>query len=273
MAIIKKAILYVALFIVGDGYASHFPVSYGSQASALAQQGVCLTNIWAARNNPAALSLLKKTTASLFFQNKYCIPELSLQSIAVGIPTKYGTIALTGSFFGQELYKESFIGLSYGKRLSQKFSMGLQLDYFAIKTSQDEFNKCNAVSFDIGILYRLSDKLCIGSHIYNPLNVKISDKSNDRIPSAITIGTMFTIDENLLLFTQIQKITNRREDYSIAIEYKMKDIFFIRGGVTTAPEVLSFGFGVIINKLSFNISSSMHQTLGFSPQATLSYSF
>ncbi|MEA3504778.1 MAG: hypothetical protein U9R32_06210 [Bacteroidota bacterium] len=273
MATLKKAIVLLLLLTTVKSHASHFPSSYGSRAAALGNQGICLANIWATRNNPAALSLLKHPTASLFYENKYGVTELSTQSIAIGYPTQYGTIAATGSFFGDNIYKETFIGLSYGKLLSKKFSLGIQLDYFSIKTSAEEFNKTNAISFDIGILYQLSDKLIIGSHIYNPLNVKISENANERIPTAITIGSMLTISNNLLMFTQIEKVSNRQEDYSIALEYKLKDFLFARGGVSTSPEILSFGFGVNINSFTFDISSTMHQTLGFSPQATLSYSF
>ncbi|HSG68149.1 MAG TPA: hypothetical protein VK994_05535, partial [Bacteroidales bacterium] len=56
-------------------------------------------------------------------------------------------------------------------------------------------------------------------------------------------------------------------------EYYFADRFFMRAGITTGPSKYSFGAGMKVNKLVIDISSSIHEWLGYSPQLSFTYGF
>jgi hypothetical protein len=68
------------------------------------------------------------------------------------------------------------------------------------------------------------------------------------------------------------------------IEYAIIEQFIVRIGYSTLPStsgsqnfnissLYSFGMGLFLKKFEIDISSSIHQTLGWSPQVSLQYKF
>ena len=62
-------------------------------------------------------------------------------------------------------------------------------------------------------------------------------------------------------------------EFRSGVEYKLGRIAYARIGVSTNPARYTFGFGLEMKKLTVDLSSSIHQQLGYSPQVSLQYAF
>src|SRR5256885_5366971 len=102
----KKILLFVILFFCTSFHllaADNYPV--GARSAGVANASVTCSDLWSAFHNQAGLALLKKISAGVYFENKFLLPDLSLKSFAIAVPSsKLGSFALSATMFGGSLY-------------------------------------------------------------------------------------------------------------------------------------------------------------------------
>ncbi len=244
----------------------------GSRASALGYTSVSLTDNWSVFNNQAGLAYLNSSSAGIYYENRFLIKELALSAANFSMPFKSGGVAITFSRFGFKLWNENKIGLSVARKFGQYLAVGAQLDYLLIH--QDEnYKNLNFITFEAGMLIRFSDKVSLGIHTYNPLNVRISANSDERSAATFRIGPSYKASEKFLIICEVRKSTNEDPVFSAGAEYKVLKSFFLRTGISTNPSLWSFGAGINLGNLNIDVSASDHYILGFSPQIAITYDF
>lgn len=267
-------VVFLLLFEVVICYGGHDKADHGARSSALAGADVALSGFWSIRNNQAGLSHLEAPVAGLFYENRFGIRELGMQSIAFAYPFNTGTIGVTGNYFGDRRYNESAIGLAYGMEILDGFSVGLQLDYFSSYIDSEQFVKNSAVTFEGGILYDLAGDITIGVHAYNPLEIKMEQSDAVAIiPSTYSIGMAVHLTDGLLVSSELLKTTDQKESVRVGVEYEIIKKTYLRTGVASNPGLFSFGFETSWNQWTLQIASSMHHVLGFSPMISLMATF
>ena len=70
-------------------------------------------------------------------------------------------------------------------------------------------------------------------------------------------------------FGHVEKDLEFKSVFRTGVEYHVVDPIFIRCGISNNPSMCSFGFGLRQGLWQFDIASSYHQDLGFSPQVSL----
>ncbi len=244
-------------------------------AKSLSMGGVSLlpADFWSVFNNQAGLTTQNNWAAGFAYDNYLGLDKnLSLKSGAVIIPTNSGVFGLTLNYYGYAAYNEQKIGLAYGKLLSDIFSVGLQIDYVSVSIG-NEYGHAGAFTFEIGILAKISDELQIASHIYNPFMVKLGKVNPESTPAIFKLACAYKIDQNLLLLTEYEQSNISTGIIKLGIEYHLIEDFFVRGGLSTNPNLFSFGLGIKLNGFNIDFGSSYHQILGFSPKASVYYCF
>jgi hypothetical protein len=149
-------------------------------------------------------------------------------------------------------------GLAYGKRISDRFSHGLQATYLQERIWHSSMS---AIAINVGTLYRLSENgLRIGASISNwgtrasfdgrDLRVLIDQNTavngdNNQIPGAIMtndfplpilfrvgLGLPIAIDNNNRIQIAVDALhpSDNAESLSAGIEWMFFDIFAVRGG-------------------------------------------
>ena len=268
-----KAILllfFLNIFIPAKTFAGsgNFPI--GGRPAALANAYVAVTDLYAAHHNQAALGFVENAGFGVFSENKFLVEGLNKFGMVVAIPTTTGTFGLDATYFGYELYNETKIGIGFGKKLTNKFALGLQFDYF--NTSIAEYGKASAFTFEVGIYYKLSNKLSIGAHIFNPIQSKVGELE-ESLPAILRIGAAYEASKSVLLVLEAEKDIYFNPVFKGGIEYILSEHLHLRAGTSSSPALLSFGIGIFVKSLVIDISSIYHQTLGFSPSAGVSYVF
>lgn len=265
-------LLLIALYSSGICFAGgdNFPV--GSRSAAMGNASVTISDLWSVQHNQAGLGNIKSVTAGLYVENCYMQTGVTIGALAVAIPTHGGTFGVTATYFGNDLYKDNKFGLSFGKSFGPKFSAGIQLDYMYTMLGEN-YGAAGAFTFEGGFIANITDKLKAGVHIFNPIRSKLADYNDERIPTLLRSGLSYTFSEKVLVCAEVEKDIDYEPIFKGGVEYRVIQQLYLRAGISTNPTLNSFGFGLELKKLKLDFSTSIHQTLGVSPQVGAIYSF
>ncbi len=253
------------------GSSGIFPI--GSRAAGMGRSTVAITDFWGIMNNQAGIALFNKPMVGVYYENRFMLNQLSTKSIAGIWPTKLGVVGASYNYFGYSLYNNQKIGLTYARAIGKKLRVGIQLDYLQT-TLGNNYGSNGNVTFELGVQSDITDKITIGAWVFNPIMVKLAAFDSERLPAVFRLGFAWHISDILLATVEAEKNTVFNPiTFRGGLEYELKNRFFFRTGFSTRKEIFSFGFGLYIKHLTFNISAIMHESLGFSPQSSLIFHF
>lgn len=240
----------------------------GGRSNAMGSCSVSLNDFWSIQNNPAGMANYRFFGVGISYENRFLMKELSLYNAALVLPVKIGTFGLSFNRFGFENFNENKIGLSYARAFSPYLKIGLKLDYLLFKFS-DEYAKRRTATFELGIQSDITNDLCIGVYIFNPINVKLKTIHNERIPVIFRFGFAYKVTKDFLATSEVEYNTDSNLDYRLGLEYSQLDDFYIRAGVHTNPATACIGVGYSLSRVVIDISATMNQYTGVSFQSSL----
>lgn len=270
----KKLLLIITLIIsTSTLFAYDFIHPMGGRAAAMGGTSVASHGLWAMQNNPAGMANLEKISLGLYYENRWMLPETAYKCGAFALPTKFGTLGVSFNQFGSSKYNENKFGLAYAKAFGRYLQIGLQLDYLLLKIG-NEYGSFKAVTFELGIQSQVTDKLTLGTYIFNPVNFSFEQTLNhERIPIVFRFGLAYKFTKDFIGQAEIEKNTDR-EGVSLrgGLEYEAVRNLYIRAGVQTNPGILSFGLGYAIRFAQINVAAQLHNELGSSIQIGMIFS-
>lgn len=267
-----KKLLLILICLPTFLFAGNDNIHFGGRSAGLAHASVTLSDVWSTHNNQAGLGWLTNAEAGVFFQNRYLIKEMSYMGFAYAHPVKSGAFGLSFSNFGYSQYGESKLGLAYGMKFSDRITGGIQINYHNTRIGNN-YGSTSVLTGEIGLQAKLTSKLDLGFHVYNPTQAKLADYNDERIPTIMRLGMNYTFSDKVFLTFEAEKDIDFSATFRAGIEYKANDKIYLRGGVGANPTLATFGVGVYHKGLKFDIASSYHQVLGFTPEVSLIYVF
>lgn len=248
----------------------NFPV--GARSAAMGNASVSLSDLWSTHHNQAGLGFMTKISAGVYYENRFFIKELGLKSGAVAIPVKAGAFGLAVSNFGYTSYNENKYSLSFAKAFGKKLSIGVAMDYLTTKIAEGYGSK-GVLAAELGIQAKPLKGLTLGAHVFNPTHAKLTDYNDERIPTIIRLGADYNFSDKVTCAIESEKDISKKAIFKAGIEYKAVKEFYLRAGISTNPDLGSFGFGLNLKNLKIDVSANYHQVLGVSPQFGLMYVF
>lgn len=248
----------------------NFPV--GARSAAMGNASVSLSDVWSAHHNQAGLGFMNRISAGVYYENRFMIKELGLKGGAIAIPVKAGAFGLSVSNFGYTSYNENKYSLSFAKAFGKKLSFGIAMDYLTTKIAEGYGSK-GVLAAELGIQSRPLKGLTIGAHVFNPTHARLTDYNNERIPTIIRLGADYNFSEKVTCAIETEKDMSKKAIFKAGVEYKAVKEFYLRAGISTNPDLGSFGFGLNLKNLKIDVSANYHQVLGVSPQFGLMYVF
>lgn len=243
----------------------------GARSQGMAGCGTALHNdVWGVQNNQASLADLESITGSVFYESRFMMSELGMKAFAAGMPMKFGTFGLNVNSFGFSQYSEMKAGIAYAQKLGERFSMGVQLNYFNTRIGEN-YGSSAAVGGEIGILAEPVKNLTVGLHLFNPTRAKLSGNLTERIPTIMRFGLSYKFSDQVFIITEAEKDVDYKTTFRGGLEYRPLPSFYIRAGAASNPGLVSMGFGVVLKKFRLDVASSFHSVLGFSPSVGLQY--
>jgi hypothetical protein len=250
----------------GDNY------PFGGRAAGMGNAMVAVYDFWAVSHNQACLAQISSPAAGCYFENRFLSREMGFGAAAFALPAGGGVFGLSLTCFGYSLYKESKVGLAYARPFGDKLSAGVQLDYLFTFIGEG-YGSAGALAAEMGVLYELLPGFQLGVHVLNPTLATLKDFGGERLSTIFRLGMAYHCSERVLLSLETEKDMDSKPVLRCGLEYGITDNVFLRAGAGTQPTTNSFGFGICLGKLRIDLASSFHYVLGYSPQASLVYSF
>ncbi|MGQ0828222.1 MAG: hypothetical protein ACT4ON_07495 [Bacteroidota bacterium] len=263
-------LLVLSISCIARSGNENFPI--GSRSSAMGNASVSLSDVWSTHHNQAGLAFIHDISTGVYYENRFLIKELSIKGGVLAIPVKGGTFGLCISNFGYSLYSENKYSLSFAKSFGDQFAAGIAMNCLSTRIAEGYGNK-NVFAVEIGIQAKPLKEITIGAHVFNPTRAKLADYANERIPTVFRLGADYNFSEKVTLAIETEKDISQKAIFKAGIEYKAVKELYLRAGISTDPTLSSFGLGLNLKNLKIDLSTNYHQTLGISPQLSLTYVF
>lgn len=234
---------------------------------------VATRGLWALQNNPAGMANLDQFSFGLYYENHWMLKETAFKSAALAVPVKFGCLGVSFNQFGSSKYSENKFGLAYAKDFGPYLQIGLQLDYLMLRIGND-YDKQSAVTFELGIQSQVTEKLRLGTYIFNPVHIALQQSINqEKLPIVFRFGAAYQFTKDFVGQCEIEKNTDY-EGVSLrgGLEYEALKDFYLRAGVQTNPGLLSFGLGYEIRFARIDVAAQLHEILGNTIQVGMVFS-
>ncbi len=253
-----------------NSFAGNERNTMGARSAAMGMSGVATYDVFSVLNNPAATTQLEQLSLGLFAENRFLLADVNYGGLAFALPTsKAGTIGLGLSFFGNDLYSERHIALSYGIKLSPSISIGTHIDAYNVATLDD--GSGTALTFGLGLQYQIVENARVGMHLHNPLFAGLTEFQEDDLPSFLQIGIAYDPSDKLTLCLEGEKELDQKAIFKMGLEWRMAEKFHLRGGIATQPIYSSLGAGVNLGRLKLDLATSFHPQLGLTPHVSVRF--
>jgi hypothetical protein len=244
----------------------------GGRAIGISGSTITMQDVWSQYHNQAGLAYLKGINIGFAYQNEFMIKELSVKSLAFVLPLKSGVFGLNYYYFGYPKYNENKLGLAFGKSLGNRISVGIQLDYLYTHIDGEYGNKGIATG-EIGILSEPIDNLLIGAHLNNVRQIKQTASGSEYLPTLFNIGASYLLEHKALLSLEFEKDLELDPVYKTGIELELVHNLIFRAGLSTNPNIFSFGMSYTFNAITVDLGFKKHPVLGYSQGISVVYAF
>ncbi|MDR1343184.1 MAG: hypothetical protein LBK18_08040 [Prevotellaceae bacterium] len=249
--------------------ANVFP--HGSRAAALGDIGVVNADIFAVYNNQAALGFVSAPLAAVHYENRYFTEALNLSAAAFATPVSVaGTLGVDVCSFGYASYRETRVGVAWGRLLSRRIAVGTQLCYHLTQVAG--YGSTGAITAELGLLAEPVDNLWLGAHIFNFTSSRyFSNAYHERLPVIFDAGMAYRFARHASLLVAAKIESEQAAQVKAGLEVVVAKVLALRLGALVKPVALHAGFGYTYRKLQIDMSFSRHETLGYTPQISLTY--
>ena len=212
--------------------------------------------------NQAALADIKKTSGGIYSERRFMLRELSLYDAVFVLPTRSGNFGFNAAYNGFNEYYEAQAGLAYGRRLGDRFSLGVQFNYYTIRIAG--YGGGSALFIEAGALIQLTAQLRAGMHVYNPAGGQLRN-TGEKLPFVYTTGLGYDASRQFSISVEMQKETDQPPDVNVSLQYQLHPRVMTRGGIATSTSRLWLGIGIAVRFLRVEVAVSYHPQLGATP--------
>jgi hypothetical protein len=244
----------------------------GARFDGMGNATVMIPDLWSLSHNQAGLGWVRSLSAGFHFENKFVVPEYSLSAAGLAIPVKPGTLGCMVYYFGYSQYHETRAALAFGRAFTDKFAVGIQLNYMSTYVA-DGYGSYGAVVVEGGMIISPLKNIYIGAHIFNPTQAHLNNLVQDVIPTNLRVGMGIQLLDQIFVSVESETSNQSKPVYKAGMEINTASNLFFRAGYSTDPGRPSFGLGYLFRGLRGDLAFTLHPRLGFTPYFSLMYSF
>lgn len=272
----QKIYTYIALFLF-------FSIKLSAQQSTVLPSAISAANIssavqdeWSAFQNISALAHVENWEVGAQYENHFMVRELSTKSVQFAKSTKHVNIGASFSYFGYSLYNDMIAGIGFARNFGDKFSMGLQFDYFTSYFSGEEQNRYRGTIFpQFGVSSKITPNLIVGFNTFNPFQANIkTEYAIKRIPSIFSFGSNYFFSDKVNWLFQMDKEVSSNFKFATGFEYKMIEQMTVKIGAYDSEFLVpTLGVDFHLNRFHIYFNEELHPQLGLNSQLCLKYKY
>jgi len=222
--------------------------------------------------NQASLAQLQNISAGAYGERRFLLSELNNYTAAIGLTTKSGNFGVKANYSGFTDYNETQLGLAYGRKLGSKLDIGAQFNYNAVRIAVD-YGSATAISFELGTIIHLTDKLNAGIHINNPVGGKFGKDQQEKLSSVYGFGIGYEASEKFFISAEIEKEEDQPVNVNAGFQYKFIPQLLVRAGMASATSSAWLGIGFTLKSFRLDVTASYHPQLGITPGVMMLFNF
>ncbi|PHI18920.1 hypothetical protein CEQ90_15440 [Lewinellaceae bacterium SD302] len=244
------------------------PPAGANRGMALGGTGVSFQDHHAVWTNPAGLAGVDDFGLNLAGEQRFGLSELQQVSLGAALGTELGGFGFSLSSFGYASLRESRIGLSYGRSLSENFRIGGEL--LGLNTSIEGYDSRFTATFSLGMQIDILRELTVGFRAYSPFRVETAE--GEFLPQLFSVGFSYQPNKKLTLLTQVDQDLDEETRIRVGLEYLVTEAFTLRIGGSSGPAELSFGVEYLATEeIRIQVAGRYHETLGITPGVGVVY--
>ena len=213
--------------------------------------------------NQASLAQLKNVSVGIYGERRFLLSELNNYTAAIGLPTPSGNFGLKAGYSGFSDYNETQLGLAYGRKLGTKIDVGVQFNYNGIRVAG--YGNASAISFELGMILHLTDKLNAGVHVSNPVGGKFGKDQQEKLASVYAVGLGYEASDKFFISAEIEKEEDQTVNVNAGLQYKFLPQLLVRVGMSSATSSAWIGLGLSMKSFRIDVTTSYHPQLGITP--------
>lgn len=229
-------------------------------------------DVFSFTSNQASLAQLKNNSAGVYGERRFLLSELNNYTAVIGLTTKSGNFGIKANYSGFTDYNETQLGLAYGRKLGSKLDIGAQFNYNAVRIAED-YGSATAISFELGTIFHLTDKLNAGIHINNPVGGKFGKDQQEKLSSVYGFGIGYEASEKFFISAEIEKEEDQPVNVNAGLQYKFIPELLVRAGMASATSSAWLGLGLTLKSFRLDVTTSYHPQLGITPGVMLLFNF
>jgi hypothetical protein len=228
-------------------------------------------DVFSFTSNQASLAQMKNVAAGVYGERRFMLSELSNYNAAIALPTRSGNFGLKAGYSGFNSYNETQAGLAYARKLGNKVDIGVQFNYNGIRIAG--YGNASAISFEVGSIFHISEKLHTGFHINNPVGGKFGKDQQEKLPSVYALGLGYDASEKFFFSAEVVKEEDQPVNVNAGLQYKFIPQLLARAGMSSATSSAWFGLGLFLRSFRMDVTASYHPQLGITPGLLLIFNF
>lgn len=240
--------------------------SHGARSQSLGNLRVNLSDSWAYFNNIGSLDRIAESELAVGVDHRFGLNELSTFNLVGAWKNNFGTIGFGVSRFGGSLFNQQTLGLGFSNQLGI-ISMGMKAEW--LQTQVEGFGTGNALILSLGGVAELSPQFFLGAHISNINRGKISQNTDDRLPTSIQMGITYRPVSQVNIYVEAEKDVEINPTVKVGLEYAIREWLWLRAGANTNPGRVFFGIGLKPGRFQFDYGFSQNSALGSTNHVSL----
>lgn len=243
----------------------------GGDAAQLGGISAKQQSAYSAINNPALMPLLAHWQSGVYSEQRFGLKELTLSNISVVMPTKSVHIGAAINYFGFSNYNQQRFVLSAAKKLSESFSLGVQLNYQL--TNIVDYGSAGAWVAGAGFMYKPTHQLTVSGFVFNPTQQKLSLAVADKIPSLFRLGVAYQVNDKVDVLAEGEQQLEQKINVRAGLRYQVHPRVGLGIGFNSNPVAVHFGTSIKFNQVMIDAAAGVHQVLGVIPQVGIRFPF
>lgn len=218
--------------------------------------------------NPATLALHDRHVLSCSYRPAtFGMRELSQVAASIELPIPVGVVALSGSRFGYDMYREVTGSVSYAVRALEELSVGTNCNLYSLSIAN--YGTAHAVGIDLGFLLHLSAMVTWACSVLN-INAPTIGEVGEKLPQLFCTGVLYRPAEPAALTIDLIKDVRFPSELRFGLEYAPISFLALRAGISYDPSLTCAGLGMHREFLSLDYALTHHSELGYTHYLTIS---
>lgn len=225
--------------------------------------------------NPSTSAWIQHPTIIAGYYARFFMHELSDRTLTFIYPFSEspGTSSIQLFQSGFSALHTTGAKLNFARSFGEKFSMGLNFDYFLLGTNDEYYGKKHLFIMEAGSQFRLNSKLSLGTYVFNPIQPSISSVTNERLPAKLVFGTTYYFTDKMLISVDVSKMINHPISGHMGCRFMLNPRIWLMSGTSINPFQWHMGTMFVFKKFQLIWALKYHNILSFSSGINLIYSF